>query len=669
MKEKVNNDMVENKVSLHYTKLNFVEISAFALLLIIILLTSLFSYLLFHSLAEIFSIIIAGGIFLIGWNSRKYTDESYFLILGVSALFVAIIDTIHTLAYEGLNIFPEPGANLSTQLWIAGRYIQALSFFIATLMRNKKVSQNLLLLSYSGVSLILLLSIFFNFFPICYIEGVGLTLFKTNSEYIIIIIFSITFLITYFLKYDFDQKIYHYILAILIFLIFSEFSFTLYRNVYGPFNEIGHIFKIIAFYILYKVIVRVGFNNPVDILFKELKYSKEKVRESAARYFNLFENSPISVWEYDFSNVKSFVDSLQNRGINNLLDYFNKNKDDLLECISLIKVLDFNKATFDIYEASEKDDLFYGLTKTYTEEALNAFKNELYAFTIGKKEVEFETTAKKLTGDEINILKRVSIVPGYENSWSKVIVNTIDITKRVSAEKTLEEFISSVSHELRTPITVLKQSIYNLGKYKENLDDSLKSELFEVVVNNINLLNVLIEDILLISRIDEKHLTLKLEEVSVDKIFLIIVELLKTKIDSKNISVKINVDENLKIVADSKRFNQIFRIFIDNAIKYSKNNSFIEIYAFNHYNGRYNPTGVEGVLFQIADQGIGIKKEELPHLFERFFRSKDVAEIPGTGLGLPIAEELIKLHDGNVYVDSEYGKGTTISVFFPKKNF
>ncbi len=661
-----NNKENPNNKTIQIIKINWIEISSFTVILIIIFLTSFFNYLLFHSLAEIFSIIIAGGIFLIGWNSRKYIDESYFLILGVSALFVGIFDIIHTLAYEGLNIFPEHGGNLSTQLWIAGRYIQAFSFLIATILRAKRVSQNVLLFSYSIITLILLLLIFINLFPICFVDGVGLTPFKIVSEYIIIIIFVITFLITYYVKYEFDKQISNLIFLTLIFLIFSEFVFTLYHNVYGPFNEIGHILKILAFYILYKVIVLIGFKNPLDIMFKELKQSKEKMRESVVRYFNLFENLPISVWEYDFSAIKQYVDLLQSKGINNLLEYFTKNKKDLLKCISLIKVIDFNKATFNIYKANEKDDLFYGLTKTYTEEALNAFKNELYAFSIGKRSIDFETTAKTLTNDEINILKRVSIVPGYEDSWSKVIVNTIDITSRVSAEKRLEEFISSVSHELRTPITVLKQSLYNLNKYKENLNDALKSDLFNAVDRNINLLNELINDILIISRIDEKLLTLELDEISVYKILLNLIELMKPKIEAKNISIKIKCDMNLKLIADPKRFNQIFRIFIDNSIKYSKKDSSIEILAFNHYQGKYNPKEDEGILFQIIDQGVGIKQKDIPHLFERFFRSKDVVEIPGTGLGLSIAKELIKLHGGNIYVDSEYGKSTIISVFFPQ---
>ncbi|MFW9874351.1 MAG: MASE3 domain-containing protein [Candidatus Thorarchaeota archaeon] len=667
--QQVNHEEIEIKENSKGIKFNWIEISSFTIILVIIFLTSFFNYLLFHSLAEIFSIVIAGGIFLIGWNSRKYKDDSYFLILGISALFVAIFDIIHALSYEGLNIFPEHGGNLSTQLWIAGRYVQAFSFLFATLMRNKRIWQSILLFSYSVISLILLILIFLKLFPICFIDGVGLTPFKIVSEYIIIFILAATFLLTYTFKYEFPKTIYNFILLILVFFMLSEFFFTLYHTVYGPLNEIGHILKIIAFLLLYKVIVLVGFNNPVDILFKELKHSKEKMSASAARYFSLFENSPISVWEYDFSSIKKYVDFLQNKGIYDLLKYFNKNRKELLKCVSMIKVLDFNKATFDIYQANDKEDLFYGLTKTFTEEALNTFKNELYALSRGKKVIDFETTIKTLTNEEKNVIKRVSIVPGYEESWSKVMVNTIDITSRVLAEKKIEEFTSTVSHELRSPITVLKQSIYNLNKYKDNLNESLKSDLFEAIIRNIDLLSELIDDILFISRIDEKVLTLELEEISVYKIFLNLIELMKPKIIAKNISTQLKIDENLKLVADPKRFSQIFRIFIDNSIKYSQNNSSIEIFALNHYFGKFNQEESEGILFQIIDHGIGIKEQDLTHLFKRFYRSKDVAEIPGTGLGLSIAEELIKLHGGNIYVNSELGKSTTISVFFPKINF
>ena len=100
-------------------------------------------------------------------------------------------------------------------------------------------------------------------------------------------------------------------------------------------------------------------------------------------------------------------------------------------------------------------------------------------------------------------------------------------------------------------------------------------------------------------------------------------------------------------------------------IGYSKKKGLIRINAINDYIGIHNTKGVKGTLFQIIDEGIGIKEEDLTHLFERFYRSDEVKEIPGTGLGLTIAKELIELHNGEIDVESEYGKGSTFSVFLP----
>ena len=94
-------------------------------------LTSLYHYLLFHSLAEIFSITIACGIFMIAWNSRQFIDNNYLLFIGIAYLFVAGVDLIHTLAYKGMGVFEGYETNLATQLWIATRYMVSLSLLIA----------------------------------------------------------------------------------------------------------------------------------------------------------------------------------------------------------------------------------------------------------------------------------------------------------------------------------------------------------------------------------------------------------------------------------------------------------------------------------------------------------------------------------------------------------
>lgn len=90
--------------------------------------------------------------------------------------------------------------------------------------------------------------------------------------------------------------------------------------------------------------------------------------------------------------------------------------------------------------------------------------------------------------------------------------------------------------------------------------------------------------------------------------------------------------------------------------------------SINNYKGKYNSNNIPGVLFKFKDYGRGMPKEEIPHIFERFFRASNISEITGTGLGLAIAKDLIEAHNGEIYIESELEKGTTFFVFLPRLN-
>ena len=146
-------------------------------------LVSRYSYLLFHSVAEFFSIVVAICIFVIAWNARRLQESSYFTLLAVAYLFVGGVDLLHTLAYSGMGVFPEYGTNLATQLWIVARYTESLSLLIAPLLIGRKLGYGRLFLIYGAGASLLLASIFYwDIFPICFVEGLGLTPFKKISD-------------------------------------------------------------------------------------------------------------------------------------------------------------------------------------------------------------------------------------------------------------------------------------------------------------------------------------------------------------------------------------------------------------------------------------------------------------------------------------------------------
>lgn len=241
-------------------------------------LTTLYNYLLFHSISELFSTVIAFGIFVVAWNSRKFIENNYLLFIGIAYLFVGSIDFIHTLAYKGMGVFKDSETNLATQLWIGARYMESISLLVAPLTLRRRLSTNFIFFIYCFLSSLLLFSIFYwEIFPICFVEEKGLTHFKKVSEYLISFILLISILFLWRKREEFDINVFKWIAWSIILTIFSELSFTFYSHAYGLSNLVGHYFKILSFYFIYKAIIETGISKPFNLLFRNLKLSEERL--------------------------------------------------------------------------------------------------------------------------------------------------------------------------------------------------------------------------------------------------------------------------------------------------------------------------------------------------------------------------------------------------------
>ena len=705
---------------------DLIEYFILAIGILLLFFLSIYRYLLFHSVAEVISIVISGGIFFIGWNSRKYMNSSFFLIVGTSFLFISVIDLLHTLSYSEMNIFLDYDANLPTQLWIAARYWQSLSYLIAAIAINKKVNASYLMAGSVIIISILFFTIFTGIFPTCFIDivGQGQTPFKIISEYVINSILLASIVILYKFRNEFNRKIFYLIVISISFTFVSELAFTFYVSVFDFSNLIGHILKIVAFFFIYKAIIEIGLTNPFGLLLKSMKKSEEKYRK-------LVEDSLEGIWVIDDETNTTFV----NQSMADMLGY---EIDEMIEA-NLYEFMDedgkklaetnFERRRRGIEEDHEfeflhksgrkifatlkaspifdEDGNFEGamafvtdvteqkiaqekiadmarfplenpnpILRLSTKYVLLANKASQDLFRIGEgsripevlitpvNEAFSKNTNIEMELEIKDLIYNLFIVPikgkGYANIYG------MDITARKDAEDNLSRFVSTVSHELRTPVSVLTLSIEFLENHSNKITPEIERKLREGISRNIYLLKDLIDDILTLSRIDEGKTKMEWNEYKPSLVLKDILTLMEPIGNEKNITFKVDLSDDIKLYGDSKKVDQIFRIFIDNAIKYSRENNIIEINAFDHYKGKYNPNVRDGVLFQFEDNGIGITQKDIASIFQRFFRSSQVTDIPGTGLGLPIAKELIELHNGEVYVESEYGKGTIFYVFFPR---
>ena len=237
-----------------------------------IYLVELHSYLLFHTIVELFSVCVACAIFMIVWNSRHFIQNNYMLFLGIAYLFVGGFDLLHTLAYSGMGVFPKHGTNLPTQLWIVTRYIESVSLLLAPLFLKRRLNASIALGIYGVIAGLLLLSVFYwPPFPVCYREPAGLTSFKETSELIIIGILMLSLVFLLKRKSWFDARVLRWLIWAIILTVASEFTFTMYASPHGRVNMIGHFLKLISFYLMYKALIETGMRQPHTLLYRRLK--------------------------------------------------------------------------------------------------------------------------------------------------------------------------------------------------------------------------------------------------------------------------------------------------------------------------------------------------------------------------------------------------------------
>jgi two-component system phosphate regulon sensor histidine kinase PhoR len=269
-------------------------------------------------------------------------------------------------------------------------------------------------------------------------------------------------------------------------------------------------------------------------------------------------------------------------------------------------------------------------------------------------------------GDVLERIYQVQCAPVRGDDTDEIagiVVLLNDITEIRGVDRMKTAFISTVSHELRTPLTSIKGFIATLLADKEGFyDPATQREFYAIIDSECDRLTRLIDDLLSASRIEQgKALEYNFEDVD-------IAELVHTVLMSQSASITNSIHtliedfptELPKIQADRDRMNQILTNVIGNAIKYSPSGGVVTVSGSTANGGR-------GIQIRVSDQGIGIPREHLAKIFERFHRvdNRDNREIGGTGIGLYLVKSMVEAHHGTVDVQSELGKGSTFIINLP----
>lgn len=315
-----------------------------------------------------------------------------------------------------------------------------------------------------------------------------------------------------------------------------------------------------------------------------------------------------------------------------------------------------NRAYLNLFKENEEDYLSELYYKVIHREEVNALIEEIFmveqkikkqiVLTIGLERKNFEVYGAPIIGPK--------------GEWKGIILVFHDITELKKLETVRKQFVANVSHELNTPVTSIKGFTETLIDGAKEDKDTL-NHFLSIILKESNRLQALIKELLELSKVEQQGFQLDLQKVDIVPVLRDTYEILEKKAAKKNIQFVLN-DLNQPIVCETDpfRIQQVIINLVSNAISYTPADGKVTISASED---------VDKVYIKIADTGIGIDEEELPRIFERFYRvDKDRSrESGGTGLGLAIVKHILEAQHGEITIDSKLNEGSTFTVIIPKE--
>jgi PAS domain S-box-containing protein len=270
------------------------------------------SFLVFHNLIEIFSVMVSLLIFSVGWYTYAQSRNRHALFLSASFLAIGLIDFMHTLSYLGMPDLITPNStNKGCQFWIAARIISACAFLVSAYIYpetvNRWLSKPGLLTAALAVDGLVFIGIicYPHHMPVMFIQGSGLTPVKIYSEYLTIILLALSFAAYWIRLSRTGDRVLVFYMAAFVLYILSELAFTLYANPYDIYNMLGHIYKMIAFFLIYRGVFFISVRYPymkledtsrkLQVEIAERRQAAEALRASECKYRSLIENIPAAV--------------------------------------------------------------------------------------------------------------------------------------------------------------------------------------------------------------------------------------------------------------------------------------------------------------------------------------------------------------------------------------
>jgi PAS domain S-box-containing protein len=319
------------------------------------------------------------------------------------------------------------------------------------------------------------------------------------------------------------------------------------------------------------------------------------------------------------------------------------------------KVVMMNPAAERLLGVSKKDKIGKSVDDSLKDEQLVSLVKD----SKGKEGKEIELFSQN--NETSKTIRASSAVIENENGQTVGMVSVLsDITKQKEIDRLKASFVANVTHELRTPLVSIDKAItFLLGNTAGELSEN-QQQFLSIASRNCKRLSLLINDLLDLSKLEAGKMKITLTDCSIDKTISEAIEGLKAWANTTSVALVQKVQENLpQAKIDPDKIIQVLNNLIGNAIKFTPNNGTITVEAKMHNDKQ--------LVVSVQDTGIGIAKDELVKVFDKFYQTGErvATDVSGTGIGLSIAKEIVELHSGKIWVESPDGKGAKFNFILP----
>jgi signal transduction histidine kinase len=388
-------------------------------------------------------------------------------------------------------------------------------------------------------------------------------------------------------------------------------------------------------------------------------------RREEHRYAQIFEQVGVALWEEDFTQVKEALDQMQAEGIDDLEAHFEEHPEVVDALIAKVDIVDVNPETVRLFGASDMAQMRESLSQIALPETRRGFAAQFLALARGDTFLAADTRVQRLDGRPLDVTFTVRFPPS-ERELDRVLVSVMDITRLKHAEAQLREasrqkddYLAMLGHELRNPLAAVRTAAETL--HLLDGDNPKIARIQGILDRQTAHMAKLLDGLLDVSRIVRGKIALERDRIALDQLCRRVLDDRQHAIEERALTLHTDLpDAPLWIDADPVRLTQVVDNLVSNAIKYTEPPGQISV--------GLRAENRQAVL-EVADTGVGIAAELLPHVFEPFRQAQQSLDrtAGGLGLGLALVERLVELHGGTVEAYSDgHGLGARFVVRLPR---